>query len=79
MSKIGYKIRKNIQKLKINTILSEKFTGILNPTLITFWISGQTDISTVEYQPMMCLVNEFFGDVFDELFFSGQWCGRSGC
>lgn len=51
--------------LKIPAILFDRANG-------TFWFTGDTNISAVQYQPVMRPWYEFFGDVFDELQFRSK-------
>ena len=37
---------------------------------VAFWVTSQTSISAMKYQPMVGFVHQFFGYIFDQLLFS---------
>jgi hypothetical protein len=50
------------------------FTNLLQPAFPAFRIAGQADVSSMQDQPVMGFVDQFFWDVFDQLQLCLQGC-----
>jgi hypothetical protein len=51
----------------------EIFANLHQATVFAFWISGETGVTTMQNKPVVSFMYQRFRDIFDQLFFDGQW------